>query len=178
MASFGSQAWDTSLVALLASEMNNEISDTLRKGHDLQKSQDRGLFSDQDHGWQLSDCTAEAQKPEGFMVYVISLGLAAAGKSYSTSATVQKALNFLLRTQRSDGGLEKATVLVLTRYTELGNRSIKSVQTAWALIHSGQMEDGDFPQQVITLQIKKRKPKEKKILRPLKEQVVESIGTK
>ncbi|XP_027102483.1 beta-amyrin synthase-like [Coffea arabica] len=83
MQSFGSQVWDTSfaLQALLAGGLTEEIGETLRKGHDfLKKSQvtdnpsgdfrsmyrhiSKGAwtFSDQDHGWQVSDCTAEALK--------------------------------------------------------------------------------------------------------------------
>ncbi|KAL3743704.1 hypothetical protein ACJRO7_018900 [Eucalyptus globulus] len=78
--SVGSQLWDTSLgiQALLASNLTNEIGPILRKGHDfIRRSQvndnpsgdfqsmyrhfSKGswTFSDQDHGWQVSDCTAE-----------------------------------------------------------------------------------------------------------------------
>ncbi|GLT55102.1 hypothetical protein SLA2020_282510 [Shorea laevis] len=81
--SFGSQAWDTSFTiqALLSSELIDEIGPTLAKGHDfIKKSQVKDnpsgdfksmyrhiskgswTFSDQDHGWQVSDCTAEALK--------------------------------------------------------------------------------------------------------------------
>uniref|UniRef100_A0A7N0T507 Terpene cyclase/mutase family member n=1 Tax=Kalanchoe fedtschenkoi TaxID=63787 RepID=A0A7N0T507_KALFE len=83
MQTFGSQSWDTSLTiqALLASGITDEIRETLAKGHDfIKKSQVRNnpsgdfksmhrhiskgawTFSDQDHGWQVSDCTAEALK--------------------------------------------------------------------------------------------------------------------
>ncbi|CAA0838927.1 Camelliol C synthase [Striga hermonthica] len=83
MQSFGSQEWDTSLAvqALLASDLTHEIGDTLKKGHDfIKKSQvkkdplgnfrsmyrhiSKGswTFSDQDQGWQVSDCTAEGLK--------------------------------------------------------------------------------------------------------------------
>ncbi|XP_019057735.1 PREDICTED: seco-amyrin synthase-like isoform X2 [Tarenaya hassleriana] len=79
--SFGSQLWDTafSLQALLATDLVDEIKPTLVKGYDfLKKSQiaenPRGnykrtfrhftkggwTFSDQDHGWPVSDCTAES----------------------------------------------------------------------------------------------------------------------
>ncbi|KAF8032388.1 hypothetical protein BT93_D1336 [Corymbia citriodora subsp. variegata] len=78
--SFGSQLWDTSwgIQALLASNMVKDIGATLRKGHDFIKrsqvkdnpsgdfqsmyrhfSNGSWTFSDQDQGWQLSDCTAE-----------------------------------------------------------------------------------------------------------------------
>ncbi|KAL8553431.1 hypothetical protein ACS0TY_001925 [Phlomoides rotata] len=80
---FGSQLWDTSLgiQALLACDVSDEIGETLKKGHDyINKSQVKDnpsgdfksmyrhmakgswTFSDQDHGWQVSDCTAEGLK--------------------------------------------------------------------------------------------------------------------
>ncbi|KAI6689556.1 hypothetical protein NL676_026384 [Syzygium grande] len=83
MQSFGSQMWDTgfAIQALLASNMTEEIAPVLARGHDyIKKSQvkenpsgdfkcmyrhiSKGswTFSDQDHGWQVSDCTAEALK--------------------------------------------------------------------------------------------------------------------
>ncbi|WOH00512.1 hypothetical protein DCAR_0519877 [Daucus carota subsp. sativus] len=83
MQSFGSQEWDTGFAvqALLASDLTEDIHSTLMKGHDfIKKSQvtenpsgdfknmhrhiSKGswTFSDQDHGWQVSDCTAEALK--------------------------------------------------------------------------------------------------------------------
>ncbi|XP_019058308.1 PREDICTED: seco-amyrin synthase-like [Tarenaya hassleriana] len=80
--SFGSQLWDTAftLQALLATDLEGEIRSTLVKGYDfLKKSQikenprpsscERAFrhvrkggwtFSDQDHGWPCSDCTAES----------------------------------------------------------------------------------------------------------------------
>ncbi|KAI9159610.1 hypothetical protein LWI28_000157 [Acer negundo] len=82
---FGSQVWDTALglQALLASNLTDEIGLTLAKGHNfLKKSQIKDnpsgdfesmfrhfskgawTFSDQDHGWQVSDCTAESLKSE------------------------------------------------------------------------------------------------------------------
>ncbi|MBA0867560.1 hypothetical protein Goshw_001243 [Gossypium schwendimanii] len=83
MQGFGSQVWDTSflLQALLASNLYDEIGLTLMKGHNfLKNSQVRDnpsgdfkrmfrhiskgswTFSDRDHGWQVSDCTAESLK--------------------------------------------------------------------------------------------------------------------
>ncbi|KAK7820499.1 beta-amyrin synthase [Quercus suber] len=81
--SFGSQVWDTgfSIQALLASNLLDEIGPTLMRGHDFLKrsqvmdnpsgdfrsmhrhiSKGSWTFSDQDHGWQVSDCTAEGLK--------------------------------------------------------------------------------------------------------------------
>ncbi|KAL4629217.1 hypothetical protein ACB092_05G292300 [Castanea dentata] len=60
--SFGSQSWDTgfSIQALLASDLIDEIGPVLAKGHEfIKRSQ---TFSDQDHGLQVSDCTAECLK--------------------------------------------------------------------------------------------------------------------
>ncbi|KAL9684595.1 hypothetical protein QQ045_022036 [Rhodiola kirilowii] len=83
MQSFGSQQWDMgfSIQALLACNMSEEIGETLAKGHDFVKksqvkdnpsgdfqsmhrhiSKGSWTFSDQDHGWQVSDCTAEGLK--------------------------------------------------------------------------------------------------------------------
>nr|AIK19223.1 triterpene synthase [Eugenia uniflora] len=83
MQSFGSQEWDTAFAvqALLASNMTEEIAPVLARGHDfIKKSQVKDnpsgdfkrmhrhiskgswTFSDQDHGWQVSDCTAEGLK--------------------------------------------------------------------------------------------------------------------
>lgn len=80
---FGSQTWDTALglQALMACNIADEVESVLGKGHDyLKKAQIRDnpvgdykgnfrhfskgawTFSDQDHGWQVSDCTAEGLK--------------------------------------------------------------------------------------------------------------------
>ncbi|KAK9057978.1 hypothetical protein SSX86_022818 [Deinandra increscens subsp. villosa] len=85
MHSFGSQLWDCALgtQAIIASNMVEEYGDCLRKAHYyIRESQvkdnpsgDFGqkcrhftkgswTFSDQDHGWTVSDCTAEALKVE------------------------------------------------------------------------------------------------------------------
>ncbi|KAK3427918.1 hypothetical protein EUGRSUZ_F04043 [Eucalyptus grandis] len=83
MQSFGSQEWDTgfAIQALLASNMTEEIGPVLARGHDfIKKSQVKDnpsgdfksmhrhitkgswTFSDQDHSWQVYDCTAEGLK--------------------------------------------------------------------------------------------------------------------
>ncbi|KAI5422609.1 hypothetical protein KIW84_045880 [Lathyrus oleraceus] len=81
--SFGSQTWDASLIiqALLATNLIEDVGPILTKAHEfIKKSQVRDnpsgdfksmyrhiskgswTFSDKDHGWQVSDCTAESLK--------------------------------------------------------------------------------------------------------------------
>uniref|UniRef100_A0A803PCS5 Terpene cyclase/mutase family member n=1 Tax=Cannabis sativa TaxID=3483 RepID=A0A803PCS5_CANSA len=82
MQSFGSQTWDCSLTvqALVAGNINKEIAAVLKKAHEFLKmsqvrenppnhldhfrhiSKGAWTFSDRDHGWQVSDCTAEGLK--------------------------------------------------------------------------------------------------------------------
>nr|ARS25031.1 AS1 [Ilex pubescens] len=83
MQSFGSQIWDATLAtqAILASNMEEEYGDSLKKAHFyIKESQCKEnpagdhmamyrhftkgswTFSDQDQGWVVSDCTAEALK--------------------------------------------------------------------------------------------------------------------
>ncbi|XP_051150453.1 lupeol synthase-like [Andrographis paniculata] len=83
MQSFGCQMWDAafSVQAILSANLAEEFSPTLRKAHDFVKasqvrdnpsgdfrkmyrhiSKGAWTFSMQDHGWQVSDCTAEGLK--------------------------------------------------------------------------------------------------------------------
>ncbi|WCJ40432.1 Lupeol synthase [Euphorbia peplus] len=83
MHTFGSQTWDASLAlqGLIATDLSDDIGSTLKEGHyflknsqvtenppgDFKKmfryiSKGSWTFSDKDHGWQVSDCTAEALK--------------------------------------------------------------------------------------------------------------------
>lgn len=83
MQTFGSQLWDSALAtqAIILSDMPEEYGDSLRKANfyikesqiknnprgDFSKmgrqiSKGAWTFTDQDHGWAVSDCTAEALK--------------------------------------------------------------------------------------------------------------------
>ncbi|XP_058208104.1 dammarenediol II synthase-like [Rhododendron vialii] len=83
MQSFGSQLWDCTFAtqAIIASNMVDEYGDSLKKAHSyIKESQVKEnpagdfksmyrhftkgswTFSDQDHGWGVSDCTAESLK--------------------------------------------------------------------------------------------------------------------
>ncbi|KAA3478426.1 lupeol synthase-like isoform X2 [Gossypium australe] len=121
MQSFGSQVWDASLVlqALLASNLSNEIGPTLMKGHNfLKNSQVRDdppgdfkkmfrhiskgswTFSDRDHGWQVSDCTAESLK---CCLYFSMMAPEMVGEKMEREH-VYDAVNVLLSLQSKNGG--------------------------------------------------------------------------
>ncbi|KAH7564798.1 hypothetical protein JRO89_XS09G0030200 [Xanthoceras sorbifolium] len=119
---FGSQVWDTALglQALLASNLTDEIGPTLAKGHDfLKKSQIKDnpsgdfesmfrhfskgawTFSDQDHGWQVSDCTAESLK---CCLQFSMLPPEIVGEKMAPER-LYEAVNFILSLQSENGGL-------------------------------------------------------------------------
>nr|ACH88048.1 beta-amyrin synthase [Nigella sativa]ACH88049.1 beta-amyrin synthase [Nigella sativa] len=122
MQSFGSQNWDTgfALHGLLASNLHDEIWDTLNKGHDYVKqsqvkdnpsgdfrsmhrhlSKGSWTFSDQDHGWQVSDCTGE-----GLMVCLLMSQLSPeyVGPKMEPEG-LYDSVNILLSLQSKNGGL-------------------------------------------------------------------------
>ncbi|KAK9989604.1 hypothetical protein SO802_029843 [Lithocarpus litseifolius] len=189
--SFGSQMWDAgfAIQAILSCNLNEEYGSTLRKSHEFVKasqvrenpsgdfkamyrhiSKGAWTFSMQDHGWQVSDCTAEGLKV-ALLFSQMSQDLV--GEKMETDRFYD-AVNVILSLQSSNGGFPAWEPQRAYRWLEVwtsieGNRA-NLVQTAWALlslidagqaeidptpIHRGvrvlinaQMEDGDFPQQV------------------------------
>ncbi|OMO74252.1 Terpenoid cyclases/protein prenyltransferase alpha-alpha toroid [Corchorus olitorius] len=122
MQSFGSQSWDASLAlqALIATNLSDEIAETLKKGHYfLKHSQVRDnppadfkrrfrhiskggwTFSDRDHGWQVSDCTAEALK---CCAYFAMMPPDMVGEKLETEQFFD-AVNLILSLQSENGGL-------------------------------------------------------------------------
>ncbi|KAM3320932.1 hypothetical protein P3S67_008134 [Capsicum chacoense] len=120
MQSFGSQTWDTSFAiqALLTSEMNDEISDTLRKGHDfIKKSQVKDNPSYQDHGWQVSDTTAEALR---CCLLFSTMPSELVGEAMEP-ARLYDSVNIILSLQSKNGGLAAWEPAGASEYLELFN---------------------------------------------------------
>ncbi|GAA0145603.1 cyclase [Lithospermum erythrorhizon] len=122
MQSFGSQEWDTGFAvqALLSSDLIEEIGPVLRKGHEFIKNSQvkenpsgdfKGMyrhiskgswtFSDQDHGWQVSDCTAEGLK---CCLRLSTMPQEIVGEKLETNRMFD-AVNIILSLQSKNGGL-------------------------------------------------------------------------
>ncbi|ESQ50636.1 hypothetical protein EUTSA_v10022563mg [Eutrema salsugineum] len=122
MQSFGSQLWETgfAIQALLASDLGDETYEVLRRGHTyIKRSQVREnpsgdfktmhrhiskgawTFSDRDHGWQVSDCTAEALK----CCMLLSMMPADLVGQKIDPEHLYDSVNLLLSLQSENGGL-------------------------------------------------------------------------
>ncbi|XP_060669413.1 beta-amyrin synthase-like [Ziziphus jujuba] len=138
MQSFGSQAWDAcfAIQALLASNLIDEIPLTLARGHDfLKKSQvkenpsgdfksmcrhiSKGswTFSDQDHGWQVSDCTAEGLK----CCLLFSLMPPEIVGEHMEAERLYDSVNLILSLQSKNGGLSAWEPAGAPKWLELLN---------------------------------------------------------
>nr|QEV81988.1 oxidosqualene cyclase [Scutellaria barbata] len=121
MQSFGSQMWDAafSIQAILSANVSEEYGSTLRKAHSFVKasqvrdnpSGDFGkmyrhiskggwTFSIQDHGWQVSDCTAEGLKA---VLLLSEMPEEVVGEHIQTER-LYDAVNLILSLQSVSGG--------------------------------------------------------------------------
>ncbi|KAK7842459.1 lupeol synthase [Quercus suber] len=119
--SFGCQMWDVgfAIQAILSCNLNEEYGSTLRKSHEFVKasqvrenpsgdfkamyrhiSKGAWTFSMQDHGWQVSDCTAEGLKV-ALLFSQMSQDLV--GEKMETDRFYD-AVNVILSLQSSNGG--------------------------------------------------------------------------
>ncbi|KAL9862648.1 Lupeol synthase 1 [Arabidopsis thaliana] len=122
MQSFGCQLWDTgfAIQALLASNLPDETDDALKRGHNYIKasqvrenpsgdfrsmyrhiSKGAWTFSDRDHGWQVSDCTAEALK----CCLLLSMMSADIVGQKIDDEQLYDSVNLLLSLQSGNGGV-------------------------------------------------------------------------
>ncbi|KAK4770144.1 hypothetical protein SAY87_030676 [Trapa incisa] len=120
--SLGSQVWDCglSLQCLLASNLSDDLGPVFKKGHEfLKKSQvdcnpsgnfrkmfrriSKGAwtFSDKDHGWQVSDCTAESLK---CILHFSMMPPETVGEQME-SEKMYDAVNVILSLQSKNGGV-------------------------------------------------------------------------
>ncbi|GMY35186.1 lupeol synthase-like, partial [Fagus crenata] len=119
--SFGCQMWDAgfAIQAILSCNLNEEFGPTLRKSHDFVKasqvrqnpsgdfkamyrhiSKGAWTFSMQDHGWQVSDCTAEGLK---VAISFSQMSPDLVGEKMETERFYD-AVNVILSLQSSNGG--------------------------------------------------------------------------
>ncbi|GKB62622.1 beta-amyrin synthase [Tanacetum coccineum] len=122
MQSFGSQQWDVTFAtgALLATDLTSEIGTTLKKAHDFIKasqvkdnpsddfksmhrhiSKEAWTFSDQDHGWQVSDSTVEGLK----CCLLLSMMPPEIVGQKMELKQLNNAVNIILSMQSKNGGL-------------------------------------------------------------------------
>ncbi|KAH8510951.1 hypothetical protein H0E87_008472 [Populus deltoides] len=119
--SIGSQLWDAAFAtqAIIASNLVDEYGSTLRKAHEFLKlsqiqenaygdfrsmyrhiSKGAWTLSVKDHGWQVSDCTAEALRA---LLLLSQMPAEIIGETIDTER-LHNAIDFLLSLQSKNGG--------------------------------------------------------------------------
>ncbi|XP_050290619.1 cycloartenol synthase-like [Quercus robur] len=133
----GSQSWDTSFAiqAIISTNIAEEYGTTLRKAHDYIKdsqvllcpgdlnfwychiSKGAWPFSTADHGWPISDCTAEGLKA---VLLLSTFPSETVGKSLDVKR-LYDAVNVLLSLQNTDGGFATYELTRSYQWLELIN---------------------------------------------------------
>uniref|UniRef100_A0A7N2R5U1 Terpene cyclase/mutase family member n=1 Tax=Quercus lobata TaxID=97700 RepID=A0A7N2R5U1_QUELO len=134
----GSQSWDTSFAiqAIISTNIAEEYGATLRKAHDYIKdsqvledcpgdlnfwyrhiSKGAWPFSTADHGWPISDCTAEGLKA---VLLLSTFPSETVGKSLDVKR-LYDAVNVLLSLQNTDGGFATYELTRSYQWLELIN---------------------------------------------------------
>lgn len=134
----GSQLWDTAFAvqAIISTNIAEEYAPTLRKAHEYIKdsqvladcpgdlnfwyrhiSKGAWPFSTADHGWPISDCTAEGLKA---VLLLSQIPSEAVGKSLDVKR-LYDAVNVILSLQNSDGGFATYELTRSFQWLELIN---------------------------------------------------------
>ncbi|KAL6335603.1 hypothetical protein AAG906_030737 [Vitis piasezkii] len=134
----GSQLWDTSFAvqAIISTNLGEEYGLTLRKAHEFIKnsqvledcpgdlkfwyrhiSKGAWPFSTADHGWPISDCTAEGLKA---VLLLSKLSLETVGEPLDMEQLFD-AVNVILSLQNADGGFATYELTRSYRWVELIN---------------------------------------------------------
>ncbi|KAL5541151.1 hypothetical protein UlMin_044368 [Ulmus minor] len=135
---FGSQSWDVAFAvqAVISCNLTEENLSTLRRAHDFLKasqvrenpsgnfakmyrhiSKGAWTFSTQDHGWQVSDCTAEALKAA---LLLSEMSPSLVGERMETECFYD-AVNVILSLQSNNGGITPWEPVRASRWLEKFN---------------------------------------------------------
>ncbi|XP_065619097.1 lupeol synthase-like [Quercus suber] len=163
--SFGCQMWDAgfAIQAILSCNLNEEYGSTLRKSHEFVKasqirenpsgdfkamyrhiSKGAWTFSMQDHGWQVSDCTAEGLKVALLFSQMSQcnlvqtawalLSLIDAGQAEIDPTPIHRGVRVLINAQMEDGDFPQQEITgVFMRNCTLNYSSYRNIFPIWAL---------------------------------------------